>query len=585
MPTPTLRAATGARLAALVAAALLPLVPGTALARVELDGLSRTTAKAVRAALALEAEPCTAPAARVARLFRRSEREIRTALEVYGYFAPTVQKSLTRERDCWVARYTIDRGPRVKLRAIDVRLTADGAPDPALERLAARRPFAPGDGLNQRSYDEYKQAVLALARQRGYFDGRFTAARIDVYPDQQAADVTLVYAAGERYRFGPVEFDQAVVRDRTARAFIEFSTGEPYDADRINDLYTALLVSGFFEGVEIRTTPRPAPARDVLVTVVLAPARPRTWTAGVGFATDTGPKARTGFLHQRLNERGHQFEASADWSSVIGGVSASYRVPAGNPREEWFSFDAGYQYEDTDDNTSDQFRVGLKRVRRRWGDWLGTEFVNYRREQFTAGADRGTSNLVLPGISLTTQPRVVPSRPRAGQRLFVQLSGTDELLGSDTAFLQLEGRGKLILPLWSSARFLARAEAGFTLKENFDDLPFSVRFFAGGDDSVRGYDYKTLGPTDASGQVVGGAGKLVTSVEVDQRVLRDWSVAAFVDVGNAFDDWGSVSLKTGVGGGIRWYSPLGPIRLDVAVPLDRDAPDSFRIHITLGPDL
>ena len=579
MLTPSLRAA------GLALVAALALVPAAAHARVEFKGLSRTTERAIRASLALEAEPCGTAGARLERLFRRSDREIRTALEVYGYYAPRIDKELTTVRDCWVARYTIDRGPRVKLRRVEVRIAPEGAPDPALQRLADRRPFAPGDGLNQRAYDDYKQSVLALARQRGYFDGRFAAARIDVYPEALAADVTIDYAAGTRYRFGPVEFDQAVVRDRTARAFIEFAPGDPYDADRINDLYTSLLVSGFFEGVEIRTTPRPPPDGDVVVTVVLSPGRPRTWTTGLGFATDTGPKARMGFLHQRLNERGHQFEASAEWSSVIGGVSASYRVPAGNPREEWLSFDIGYQYEDTDDNSSDQFRVGVKRIKRVWRDWVDTRFINYRREQFTAGADAGTSNLVLPGISLTTQPRVVPSRPRSGQRLFVQLSGTDELLGSDTAFLQLEGRGRVILPLWPTARLLARAEAGVTLREDFDQLPFSVRFFAGGDDSVRGYDYKTLGPTDASGQVVGGAGKFAGSVEIDQRVLANWSVAAFVDTGNAFDDWGSVSLKTGVGGGVRWYSPLGPIRFDVAVPLDRDAPDSFRVHITLGPDL
>ena len=87
-----------------------------------------------------------------------------------------------------------------------------------------------------------------------------------------------------------------------------------------------------------------------------------------------------------------------------------------------------------------------------------------------------------------------------------------------------------------------------------------------------------------TGNVVGGADKLVGSIEFDQRVFDNWSVAAFVDTGNAFDSFKDLSLKTGVGAGIRWYSPLGPIRLDVGVPLD-DAPDSFRIHITLGPDL
>jgi translocation and assembly module TamA len=568
-----------------VALAAAVLVTGQARAGVEIKGLSRTTERAVRAGLSLEAEPCTVADVRLERLFRRADREIRTALEVYGYYAPTIGKTLERGKDCWTARFTVDRGPRVKLRNVTVKVADDGAGDPALRRLIERSPFRPGEGLNQRAYDDYKQSIITVARQRGYFDGRFAAARIDVYPEDLAADVVLDYAAGQRYRFGPVEFDQGVVREPVARAFIEFAEGEPYDADRINDLYTGLLVSGFFEGVEIRTVPRPAPDNDVAVTVVLTPSQPRTWTAGAGFATDTGIRGRTSFLHQRLNDRGHQFEASAEASQVIGGLSLTYRLPAGNPREEWLNFEAGYQYEDVEDNESDQFRIGVRRVRRRWRDWLETRFVNYRREEFTTGGETSTSNLVLPGISLSTQPRVVPSRPRQGQRFFVQVSGTDEILGSDTAFLQVEGRARAIFPLWSTARLLTRAEAGFTAKSDFDELPFSVRYFAGGDDSVRGYDYKTLGPTDDQGLVIGGAGKFAASVEIDQRVLPDWSVAAFVDVGNAFDDWGSVSLKTGVGGGVRWFSPLGPIRFDVAVPLDRDAPDSFRIHVTLGPDL
>jgi translocation and assembly module TamA len=226
----------------------------------------------------------------------------------------------------------------------------------------------------------------------------------------------------------------------------------------------------------------------------------------------------------------------------------------------------------------------VKDVKRRRGNWRETRSVDYLREDFQVGDDEGTSDLVIPGISWADQPRLLPNRPRRAHRLSFSVSGTDEILGSDTAFVQLESTGKVILPLWTTARLLVRGEVGWTIKEDFKDLPFSVRYFAGGDDSVRGYDYKTLGPTDADGNVTGGADKLAGSIEFDQRVFGNWSVAAFVDIGNAFDDFQSIALKTGVGGGIRWYSPLGPIRLDIGVPLD-DAPDSYRIHITLGPDL
>jgi translocation and assembly module TamA len=554
-------------------------------AEVVFKGLSRTTEKIVRATVVLAGESCTAPDARVRRLYRRADTEIRQALEVYGYYAPTIEKTLGREDDCWQARFTIKRGPRVKIRSLKVSVSGPGADDRSLSGKDARPDFEVGDGLNQRAYDAYKVSLTGVARRLGYFDGRFAESVIDVYPEKLAADIRIDYASGERYRFGPVEFEQAVVDPELARRFVEFAEGEPYDADRINDLYTALLASGYFQGVEVRTTPRPGPEPDVLVSVALTPAKSRTWTTGVGYATDTGAKIRLDYRDQRLNDRGHQFEFNSQVSKVLGGGAVSYRLPDGKRRDEWFSINMGYKYENPEDSRSNEFRLGLQQSKRRSGQWRETRFVDYIHENYRVGDERGTSNLIVPGISWAEQPLLLTGRPRRGRRLNLKLSGTDEWLGSSTAFVQLETGGKLILPLGSNARLLTRVEAGWTIKDDFSDLPFSVRYFAGGDGSVRGYDYKSLGPIDTEGNVIGGANKLVGSIEFDAQVFGNWSAALFVDSGNAFNSFSDMSLKTSVGAGIRWYSPLGPIRFDVGVPLDRDAPDSWRIHISLGPDL
>ena len=567
--------------------ALLPLLvlslPGQA--EVGFKGLSRTTEKVVRATVVLAAESCTAPDARVRRLYRRADTEIRQALEVYGYYAPTIEKTLGRAGNCWQAQFTIDRGPRVRIRSLKVSVSGPGADDLHLSGKDAQPEFKVGDGLNQRAYDAYKLSLASLARRHGYFDGRFAHSTIDVHPDKLAADIRIDYDSGRRYRFGPVEFEQTVVEPELAARFIEFAEGEPYDADQINDLYTALLASGYFQGVEVRTTPRPGPEPDVLVTVALTPAKSRTWTTGVGYATDTGAKFRLDYRNQRLNDRGHQFEFNSQVSEVLGGGAVSYRLPDGRRRDEWFSINMGYKYENPEDSRSDEYRLGLQQTRRRPGDWRETRFIDYIHEDYRVGDERGTSNLIVPGISWAEQPLLLTGRPRRGNRLNLRLSGTDEWLGSDTAFVQVETGGKLILPLGANARLLTRLEAGWTIKDDFSDLPFSVRYFAGGDGSVRGYDYKALGPTDVDGNVIGGANKLVGSLEFDAQVYGNWSAAVFVDSGNAFNSFSDMSLKTSVGGGIRWYSPLGPVRFDVGVPLDRDAPDSWRIHISLGPDL
>lgn len=567
--------------------AVLPLLllsmPGQA--EVVFKGLSRTTEKIVRATVVLAGEPCTASDARVRRLYRRADTEIHQALEVYGYYAPTIEKTLGREGDCWQARFTVKRGPRVKIRSLKIAISGPGADDRILSGRGAEPGFAVGDGLNQRAYDAYKVSLTGLARRRGYFDGRFAGSVIDVYPNKLAADIHIDYASGERYRFGPVEFDQTVVDPELAGRFVEFAEGEPYDAGKINDLYTALLASGYFQGVEVRTTPRPGPQPDVLVTVALTAGKPRTWTTGVGYATDTGAKVRLDYRNQRRNEKGHQFEFNSQVSEVLGGATVSYRLPDGKRRDEWFSINMGYKYENPEDSRSDEFRLGLQQLRRRRAEWRETRFIDYIHENYRVGDERGTSNLIVPGISWAEQPLLLTGRPRRGRRLSLKLSGTDEWLGSDTAFMQVETGGKLILPLGSNARLLTRLEAGWTIKDNFSDLPFSLRYFTGGDGSVRGYDYKSLGPTDAENQVIGGANKLVGSVELDAKVFGNWSAAVFLDAGNAFNSFSAMSLKTSVGAGIRWYSPLGPVRFDVGVPLDSDAPDSWRIHISLGPDL
>ena len=142
---------------------------------------------------------------------------------------------------------------------------------------------------------------------------------------------------------------------------------------------------------------------------------------------------------------------------------------------------------------------------------------------------------------------------------------------------------KWIWSLPNEARIIFRGEVGTTWKDDFNALPPSVRFFAGGDTSVRGYEYESLGPTDTDGEVIGGSSLAVASVEYEHPIVPRWSVAAFVDSGDAFDD-SSFETNTGVGVGFRWQSPLGPIRVDVAKPFDGDDRGA-RLHISLGPDL
>jgi translocation and assembly module TamA len=323
----------------------------------------------------------------------------------------------------------------------------------------------------------------------------------------------------------------------------------------------------------------------VPINVELTPGKKYQYSAGVGYATDLGLKLRGGILNRRINTSGHQGEVEANLSQVISDINFSYRLPLDKPRD-WLTLDTGYKYEDNDSFTSALFTAGAQRIHRRRYGWIRTLFLELRLEDYEAGTiEDEYSKLLTPGIAYSYVKEDYPPRPLSGHRSSIMLRGAVDGLISDTSFLQIYGNTKWVFPLWPRGRLLARAEAGFTAKDDFDDLPATVRFFAGGDVSVRGYAYDSLGPTDPLGAVIGGSNLLVGSIEFDQKVAANWSIAAFIDSGNAYNDFSDFDPATGVGGGVRWYSPLGPIRMDIGIPLESDAPDKYRFHITLGPDL
>lgn len=557
----------------------------SAQAEVSFDGLPEQYRDNVDALVGLVSLPCDAPDWRLRRAFDLAPDQLRDALEVFGYYSIDVDARLRQNDDCWRADFAVSPGEAVRLREVRVEVFGGHEAAEAWSRLEAANPLEPGAVLLHEDYEGYKERFSRLARRLGFFDAEFEQSRVDVYPEQLAADVSLIFRTGRRYRIGEVSFKQDVIDKTLAERFLRFEPGEYYDTSRIAELYKDLQLTGFFELVEVDTRPRADPHYDVELDVRLTAARPQTFTAGVGFGTDTGVKLRGGYINRLLNPAGHQWEARLELSRVIQEVGASYRLPLEDPRSEWLSFDVGYRREDNDSAFSEEVKFGVKQLKRRPAGWLETRFVDIGYETFEVGLDEGDTFLPVPGISWTHTALGEGARPLRGHRVNFRISGTLEALGANTQFLQADLYGKLVRPLWPGARYLLRGELGATAKDSLSTLPASVRYFAGGDTSVRGYDYKTLGPVDEFGLVVGGSNLLIGSIEIEQKLFGNWAIAAFTDAGNAFESFRDFQVEVGVGAGLRWFSPLGPIRVDLAVPLDDDAPDDYRFHITLGPDL
>lgn len=568
---------------ALAAAALALVAAGNAHAELEIVGVGQMIADNVRAHVRLAGQACDAPRWRVERAFESAPAQIREALEAFGYYEAEFTSELELGEDCWTARVDINAGDPVRVRELDLRVRGEAMTDPEFAALLDAPGLTVGNALRHGAYERLKTDLRRLARNRGYAAAEMETARIDVYPSEHAADIQVHFDSGPRYRFGSIELQQDVLSEPLVRAYFSFETDEPYDAAELSSTYVNLNNSGYFSIVDVRPQAANHDERTIPIRVALEGAPRRLISYGVGFSTDTGPRLRFGRNNRRFNERGHQFSLDAQLSPVVSEVVTNYRFPYGDPRTEWVSFDGGIQREDTDTAESRSLEFGARRVVEQPGSWTRTQFIELLFEDFTVSDQTGRTRLLMPGIEWTRLRADDTIRPRNGSRIGFEVRGAGERLGSNTSFIQTIIRGKWIWSLPNDGRILVRGRAGMTAEDEFEDLPPTVRFFAGGDSSVRGYKFESLGPTNEAGEVVGGSGLLVGSFEYEHPVREQWSVAFFVDTGNAFTG-SDFDVHTGAGLGARWQSPLGPIRIDVGVPIGA-ADDSPRLHVSLGPDL
>ncbi len=517
-------------------------------------------------------------------LHARAEREIRQALEPFGYYEPTIEATLESTASGWEARYRVQAGRPLLIALMDVRVLGEGKHDPVFQKLLDHLPLKKGETLNQPQYEQIKSSLESLATERGYFEAQFVNRAILVDLQAYTATIQLHYDTGPRYRFGDVTFQQNFLAPELLNRYPRFKPGDAYDARQLLKLQGDLGGSTYFSQVEVNAPPN-AETDVAPVEVGLEPNRQHRYSAGLGYGTDTGARGRFKVEQRWVNPSGHHYTAELQFSEIKSLAGVRYLIPGEDPVTDEYAIFAGYVQQNYNDLDYETWTLGGG-----WqmqdGQWLKNYHLNFESEQYQTSSDSTANSLLLiPGLNWTWIDADDRLHPKRGLLFGFGLRGATTALLSDINFLQGTVNLKGVYALNDDHRFIARGDFGTTLMtEEFADLPTSLRFFAGGDASVRGYAYNSIGPTDDEDKVIGGKNLLVGSLEYEHRVWGDWSVAAFVDSGDAFDGL-SPELKTGAGLGVRWRSPVGPVRVDFASGLDQPPGDTFRFSLSIGPDL
>ncbi|MBN8714809.1 MAG: outer membrane protein assembly factor [Xanthomonadales bacterium] len=574
----------------------LLLLTGLAHASVQLvvDGIDDPLRAAAIDGLSLSAyRTRTVSAAQVRRLYERAPDEVRAALRPYGYYDAQTTGDVQQTGDDWRVTLHVQPGKPVLVTTVDVTLDGDAEKIPAIRRARRAIEQMRDKPLNDGTYDDARDTLGAQLTAYGYLDARLTTHRVEVTRGTHSAAIHLAWKVGQRYRFGQVHFTGSQFNDGFLDRYVPFKPGDYFTQDQLLQLQQALNGADYFSVVNVLPDVDQAKDGSVDVNVQLAPAKRTIYTGGPFIGTDTGVGVRGSMERRWVNRRGHKWKNELVLAQKLKTLSTLYSIPM--PGDDQRSYNFGANFRDANTATSQSRTLELVgNETRLWHGWTRTLGVHALSGTFTVGKkggepdntfgiERGNSTEVFAEASLSRKQGDNPTFVRRGWSVNLAARSTAGTLLSDASFSQVLGDVKWIRSFAGRNRLIVRGSAATTWTDDFAALPPQLRFFAGGDRSVRGYGYQSIGPRNRYDRVIGGRNLLVGSTEVEHYFTRNWGMAAFVDAGNAFNGT-DYRPKIGAGLGVRWLSPVGMIRVDLGTPIRNKDEHGVQLHIVIGPD-
>ncbi|HAS62181.1 MAG TPA: hypothetical protein DCS35_06160 [Vibrio sp.] len=512
----------------------------------------------------------------------RLERSITESLNALGYYHPAFSFRVSDKGDELIV--TVTPGPPVLINQLDIEFEGEAKQDPDFASLVKESGLKVGKRLNHGLYDALKSSIRNLALQKGYFEGDYKISRLEVSPDLNQAYIRLHYDSGIRYHFGETTVTGSQIELDRVYSLEPYKINDPYLVAKVGEYNQNLSNTDWFSSVFVEPDlSYLGKGRELPIKVSLAPQARNKLETGIGYSTDVGVRGSIKWKKPWINSRGHSFDSSFLLSKPEQTITAGYRIPLDDVLNEYYRVQYGMKKLDNRDTKSLESNLALERHWTLDNGWHRTLFIRYLLENYEQGIQDDSAQFLLPGISFTRTRSRGGAMPTWGDRQSLSLEYGDPHALSETQVLRAIGGMSWIRSLGENHRGIFRIDGGANFVEDFDKLSPSLRFFAGGDNNLRGYGYESISPRDSSGALSGAKFMATTSLEYQYRVVGNWWGAMFYDYGDAFDY--TPDFKRGVGVGIRWASPVGPVRLDFAWGLDATPGNEFQVHFTLGPEL
>jgi translocation and assembly module TamA len=520
-------------------------------------------------------------AERLKRLVDEAVRESREAAATEGYFSAQVKAEIDSSGEQWVVRLSIEPGERTRVHSVDIRFSGPAADDPEahalLKRVRENWSLRPGLPFRQEDWDAAKRlAVRDLAGWR-YAAAQIADSQASIDPQAQRAALSLELASGPPFRFGELHVTGTKrYDDQLAENLASMRPGDTYDREKLVLYQRRLLESGYFASVqaEIDVQPELADAAPLRVSVIEAPKH--HFEYGIGYNTDVGPRLEARYTNQDVLDTAWRFGSQLNLDKKIQNLRLDLNTPP-RPGGVWNNIFTRARGQNIQNEITRELAVG---VSQNYGASAAPSALivsAHLEDQHIEGGPADTRHAVYFGARKSFRRTDALVSPREGYVFSVEVGGAPAGVSS-RQFARGIASASLFIPVGRSGDLLLRGQAGAVLSQAREGIPSTFLFRTGGDQTVRGYAFESLGVQQA-GAIVGGRRLVVGSTEYTFWVAENWGIAAFVDLGNAWDSGVRPSLAAGYGLGMRFRTPIGPIRADLAYG---EQTGDIRLHFSVG---
>jgi translocation and assembly module TamA len=550
--------------------------------RVEIEA-PRELAGTLRKGLSLQRwqdDPQMTPE-RLRRLGDEALDEARQVAATEGYFAPTLELHIFESETPWRVKLTVAPGERTRVAEVEIRFTGPAAQDEEarflFKRVRDEWRLRRGEPFRQADWDAAKrEAARGLARWR-YAAARVADSRATIDPATRTAKLEVELASGPAFRFGPVRVTGLRrYADAIAENLSPIHEGGTYDRDQVLGYQRRLLETGYFASVQADIDIHPLLADAAPLRVSVIEASTQNVEAGVGYSTDSGARAELRYSNQDIFDSAWRFRSGLRLDEKIQQLQTDFEAPP-KPGARWNSVFARARQADIQNETTRELAGGVSHNLYDGLAPIALIASMHFEEQNIGGDITDNRHALYLGYRRSFRHTDDLVLPRAGYLGTAEVGGAAPGLAT-RQFLRGLISASLIFPVRRSGELLLRGQAGGVVAETREGIPSTFLFRTGGDQTVRGYEFESLGVRQGDA-IVGGRRLLVGAIEYTHWVGDNWGIAAFVDAGNAWDKGLSFDPAVGYGVGGRFRTPIGPIRADLAYG---EKTGELRLHFSVG---